>query len=216
MPIILAICGLIIVGAVVDGFRHGVIQRVAETTGLLVVFIFASRLADLIEPTLSEGLGASPQASFFGSWILVIVGGVILVRISSMALASLIRVSIVGTLDHFGGALVGLLFGSLVSSILLIGVLGFTRSDSLRRQVQDHPVTRPLLHLAPSVYDAASKAWNGEDFFPMIRGKLEPLGEKAVDSIKAYFGEGNAADTDPSHRRNPSSHRESSGGDGED
>ena len=189
MPFILALCTVIIVGAVIDGFRHGVIQRVAETVGLIVIFIFASRLADWLEPSLSNGLGASPRASFFGSWAIVIVGGVIVVRIASLALGTLLKLSVVGTLDHLGGAVMGLLFGGLVASILLIGILGFTRSDSLRREVQDHPVTRPLLHMAPAVYDAAAGAWNGEKFFPMIQEKLEPLSSRAIDSIKGYFSE---------------------------
>ncbi len=185
MPVILTLCALIIVVAVVDGFRHGVIQRAAETVGLILVFVFASRLADLVEPTLTEGLGASSRLSFFGSWAIVIVGGVILVRIASMALASLLRVSIVGMLDHVGGAVVGFLLGSVVASILLIGILGFTHSDRLREQVEEHPVTGPLLHVAPSIYDAAAKTWKGEKFFPMIRDKLEPLGSRALDSLEA-------------------------------
>ncbi len=186
MPTIIVLSILIILAMMVDGFRHGVLQRTLETVGFIAVFIFASRLADWIEPTLTKGLAATPRIAFFGSWAIVLVGGVIFVRIASAAFASLMKFSIVGMLDHIGGMIMGLLFGCLLVSVLLIGMIAATDSPRLRTEIQDHPFTGPLLHVAPDVYDVAAKAWHGEGFFKMIQERLEPLGKETIDTLKAH------------------------------
>jgi uncharacterized membrane protein required for colicin V production len=195
MPVLIVICLLIIAVAMVDGFRNGVIRRLLETVGLIAIFLFASRLADWLEPHLSSGLAASPKVAFFGSWLIVIVGGVITVRVLAGAAATLMQVSVVGTLDRVGGALVGLLFGSLISSLLLIACLAMPIDDDLKRGVRDHPFTNSLLHLAPAVYDAAATLWDGEDFFRMIEERLEPLADEAREGLKAFLGESERDDS---------------------
>jgi len=180
---------LIILAMIVDGFRHGVIQRALETIGFIAIFIFASRLADWVEPVLSKNLAATPKIAFFGSWAIVLVGGVILVRISSAAFASLMKFSIVGTIDRIGGMVMGLLFGCLLVSVLLVGMIAVTDSPRLRSEIQDHPVTGPLLRVAPEVYDVAAKAWNGQGFFKMIQERLEPLSQETIDTLKAHVSQ---------------------------
>jgi uncharacterized membrane protein required for colicin V production len=189
MAVLIAICLSIIVAAMIDGFRHGVIQRAVETLGLIFIFIFASRLADWIQPGLTSGLSASPRAAFFVSWAIVIIGGIILVRIAAGAFASLTKISIIGSLDHLGGAVMGLLFGSLFVSVLLVGVLAVSDSPRLRREIHDHPITGPLLDFAPEVYDVVAQTWHGESFFKMIESRLEPIASQTKDNIKAYMSE---------------------------
>ena len=190
MEPVLVICGLVLAFSLVDGFRHGILRRAVELAGLILIFLFASRLADAIEPALSEKLGASPTAAFFGSWAIVLVGGVVLLRIVAATVASLTRLSVVGWLDRLGGAVLGLVFGLVLTSLLLIGVLALPVSDELKQEVRIHPVTRPLLHVAPSLYDAASQLWDGEDFFEMIEERLEPVARKAEEGLRAFLGTG--------------------------
>lgn len=189
MPAVIVLVLLIIALAVVDGFKNGVLRRLLETVGLILIFVFASRLADFVEPPMTKGMGVDPKVAFFVSWGIVIVGGVILVRILAAAISSLLQFSIVGATDRIGGAVVGLLFGSLLSSVLLIGFLALPFDDHVKRDVRDNPFTGPLLRLAPSVYDALTPLWDGRDFFPMIEERLEPLAQQAQDSIRAFMGE---------------------------
>lgn len=189
MPLILVGIFVILAVATVDGFKNGVIRRLLETAGLIVIFIFASRLADFVEPYMTEHMAASPKVAFFGSWAIVIVGGVITVRILAAAASSLMTISVVGTLDHIGGAVVGLLFGSLLTSLILVGMLALPLDKDLERDLRDNPVTDPLLHLAPGVYDAAAGLWHGEGFFEMIQDRLEPLAGEARESIRAFLEE---------------------------
>jgi membrane protein required for colicin V production len=190
MQIVLVLCGLILAFTLVDGFRHGIVRRVVELAGLIAIFLFASRLADALEPSLSEGLGASPTAAFFGSWAIVLVGGVVLLRVVAATISSLLRLSVIGWLDRLGGAVLGLVFGLVCTSLLLIGLLALPVSGSLKQEVRDHPVTRPLLHFAPSLYDAISPLWGGRDFFEMIEERLEPVARKAEEGLRAFLGEG--------------------------
>ena len=185
MSTIIVISILIILAMMVDGFRHGVIQRTVETVGFILIFIFASRLADWVEPVLTKQLSATPKIAFFGSWAIVLVGGVIFVRIAAGAFATLMKSSVVGTLDKVGGTIMGLLFGCLLVSVLLVGILAATDSPRLRTQIEDHPFTGRLLHVAPDVYDAAAKTWHGQNFFKMIRERLEPIGKETIDTLKA-------------------------------
>ena len=119
----------------------------------------------------------------------------ILVRIAAATATSLMTVSVVGQFDKFGGAVVGLVFGSLIASLLLIGILAMPFDAELKKEVKDNPFTGPLLHMAPALYDASAGLWGGEDFFEMIEDRLEPLAGEARESIRAFMGEAEREDS---------------------
>ena len=189
MTIILGILLLILTISTIVGIKHGVVRRVIEILGLVLIFLFASRVADVIEPSLSDAFDIDPGATFFIAWAVVLIGGILLVRLIAIGMGKLFRLSILGWLDRIGGAVLGLAFGAIVCSCLLIGLLALPVSKQLRRDIQDHPVTSSLLHVAPSLYDIVAQSWDGEGFFEMVEKRIGPLAEDAVEGIRAFVTE---------------------------
>ena len=161
--------GLIVTWFLVEGVRHGVVRRIVELVGLILVFVFASRLAGDLEPVLHEKWGMAARAAFFVSWVVVLVGGILVVRLLATLSQKLVRLTITGWLDRIGGGVLGALFGGVIVSCLLIVLLALPIDDEFRSDLREDEVTSRLLYLAPSFYDAVSGLWDGENFFGMIR-----------------------------------------------
>ena len=100
MTIILGILLLILTISTIVGIKHGVVRRVIEILGLVLIFLFASRVADVIEPSLSDAFDIDPGATFFIAWAVVLIGGILLVRLIAIGMGKLFRLSILGWLDR--------------------------------------------------------------------------------------------------------------------
>lgn len=185
MPALWIAVAVVLAWFAVEGFRHGVVRRLVELIGLVVIFLFASRLAGDIEPVLSDSWGLSPKVAFFSAWILVIVVGVVSVRLLAAGSQKLVRFSIAGWLDRVGGIVLGAIFGGVVASCLLIVLIALPVDDDLRDGVREDPALGVVLRFAPNVYDFVRQAWDGERFFEMVREHVEPAAEKAAESIRA-------------------------------
>ena len=68
---------LVVTWFVIEGFRQGVVRRLVEVVGLVVVFLFASRLAADLEPIFHDQFACPRRVAFFTSWAVVIVGGLV-------------------------------------------------------------------------------------------------------------------------------------------
>ena len=181
MTAVALVAALVVVWSAVEGFRQGVVRRVVELVGLLVVFVFASRLAELLEPVLRDELGLEGKVGYFASWVAVIIGGVVLVRLAQ----KMVRFSITGWLDRAGGAVLGAAFGAVIVSCLLVLLLALPVGDDFKRELRDDPLAGGMLHLAPSVYDAVDGLWQGEGFFEMIEEYVEPRVKGAAEKLEA-------------------------------
>jgi len=186
MSILMGVLAGVLALSLINGIRHGVIRRAVEVLGLLAVFLFASRLADRLEPTLTDTFGIPATTSFYAAWAVILIAGILLTRILAIAAQKVFRFSIVGWVDRLGGAVLGLVFGAIVCSVLLIGLMAAPVDDSLKRQVEDHPVTARLLHVAPSAYDLAARSWDGGSFFQMVGEKVDVAADEAAEQIKAF------------------------------
>ena len=177
--------GIVVTWFLVEGVRHGVVRRIVEFVGLVLVFVFASRLAGDLEPVLHEKWGMAARAAFFVSWGVVLVGGILLVRLAATLSQKLVRLTITAWLDRIGGGVLGALFGGVIVSCLLIVVLALPVGEELKHEIREDEVSSRLLHLAPSFYDAVSGLWDGDSFFGMIREHVEPAARGAAESIRA-------------------------------
>ena len=99
------------------------------------------------------------------------------------------RARLAGWLDRVGGMALGLLFGAIVVSCLLIALLASPLDDGLKDEITDHEVTGPLVHVAPAVYDVVRNAWAGEEFFQMVREHVEPAARKAAEGLRGLVDE---------------------------
>jgi hypothetical protein len=189
VQVILVVLAVVLIWFAVEGLRQGVLRRAVEVVGLIAVFLFASSLSGALQPWLTRHLGVSERAAFFASWGIVLVAGIVGVRLLAAWLSRLVRVSVVGWLDRVGGLALGLAFGAIVGSCILIGLLAAPIDDGLKDEISDHEITGPLLHVAPAVYDVARQAWQGEPFFEMLREHAGAAARKTAEELRAAVDE---------------------------
>jgi membrane protein required for colicin V production len=197
MTAVLAAIALLVLWFTIEGLRNGVLRRIIELAGLILVFVFAAGLAGQVEPVLSGQLDLSPRAAFVGSWVVVLVVGIVGVRLLANFLGRLMQLSIVGWLDRAGGAVLGMAFGLLVSSCVLVVLIALPIDDEFQDNLKEDPLTGELLHLAPTIYDLGRAAWKGDGFFEMMHERIEPAARRAAERLEAAVDEIRDPDGEP-------------------
>lgn len=178
MNVLWIVAGILVAATTIEGVRQGVVRRAVELVGLVLIFLFASRLADLLAPRLVDWLGLGSAAAFYGSWAVVLVGGVILVRLVAAGLRKVVHLTLVGWLDRVGGGVLGLTFGLVLASCLFLLVYSVPVSEDLRDEMGESEPAGFLLHFAPSLYDVGSELVGGERFFDMLDRHVRPAAQR--------------------------------------
>jgi len=189
LPIALAAAAGIMVWFGIEGYKHGVIRRIVEIVGLILIFVFASRFAAALRGPLVEAFEISDRFAFFGSWILVLVLGVIAVRLLARIVSKVFSFSIIGWLDKGGGFVLGAAFGGILVSCLFILLLALPLPDDFQEELRENPLSSGMLHFAPAVYDAGCQLWEGDRFATLLEDVLEPGAQRALDQLKAFLEE---------------------------
>ena len=179
---------VIVTATTVEGVRQGVVRRVVELVGLILVFFFASRLANLLAPELDGLFGMDSSAGFYASWAVVLIVGVVAVRLVASGLRKIVHLTLVGWLDRMGGGVLGMAFGLIIASCVFVLTLALPVGESVRDEMEENPVAAMLLNLAPAVYDAGREILGGERFFDMVREHVEPAANRLRDDA-AQLGE---------------------------
>jgi membrane protein required for colicin V production len=161
-----------------EGVRQGVVRRAVELVGLVAIFLFASRLADLLAPRLESWIGVGESAGFYTSWAVVLIGGIVVVRLAATGLRKIVHLTIAGWLDRLGGGVLGLTFGLILASCLFLLITFLPGTEDLRDEIHASEPAELLLHFAPSLYDAAADLSGGEGFFEMLEQHIEPAAER--------------------------------------
>lgn len=178
MNVLWIAAGVIVAVTTVEGVRQGVVRRAVELVGLVLIFVFASRLSDLVAPRLESWLGIGQAAAFYSSWAVVLIGGVVLVRLLAAGLRKVVHLTLVGWLDRVGGGALGLTFGLVLVSCLFLLVYTIPVTEELRAEMQDSEPAEFVLHFAPTLYDVVIDLVGGEHFFDMLEEHVGPAAEQ--------------------------------------
>lgn len=180
MPLLLVLGAALVAWFAFEGFRQGVVRRAVEVLGFVAMFLLASTLAERAQPWVDRHTLLDGEAAFYGSWALVLVGGLLLIHIVARAVGRAIQLSVVGWLDRTGGLLLGAAFGVLSLSCLLVALLALPLSPGFEARVRDHEALGPIRNAAPAIYDWVSSNVDGESFFEAVREG----GEAARDAAR--------------------------------
>ncbi len=179
----IATLALLLVFAIA-GWRAGLIRRVLEFVGMVASVLLASRFGFLAADWLQDLTGLEDRLARPLGWLLVFIVLLIVTRVLAWLLAKALRVSVLGWVDRWGGALLGVLIGVLVCSVLLMLVCRVTGDDDLAEQVRSDPVTRVVHSAAPALYALVARG-DHED--------LERLWQRAREGIDELPDPGEAA-----------------------
>jgi uncharacterized membrane protein required for colicin V production len=143
--IIIALCGFL-------GWRAGVVRRVVELAGAVLSILAASRLASKFAPWLDAHSPLSASGSLVIGYLLILLAGVVLTGLAARLVQKAVNLTILGLVDHVGGAVCGIVLGTLLVSIGLIAMGAVPGGDVVRTTFDQSTVGRTVYRAAPNLY----------------------------------------------------------------
>lgn len=143
--IVIALCGFL-------GWRAGVVRRLVELAGAVATILAASRLASQIAPWLDAHTPMGASSSLVVGYLSIIICGFVLTGLLARLVQKAINLTILGLVDHVGGAVCGIVLGSLLVSIGLIAISAAPGGDNVRATFDRSALGRTLYRAAPNLY----------------------------------------------------------------
>jgi uncharacterized membrane protein required for colicin V production len=168
LPVII-ICGIV-------GYRDGVVKRIIEIAGVLVALILTARFATGATPWVMDQTGLGEGPALLITWAGLFFIGLILSRLLATMLSKAVRLTILGSLDRLGGAVIGMTFGVLLVSVMLVAISQVPRGQAVQEAYDRDPVGRFIFYSAPSLYQFVQDRWSG--------GKASAMWQRALESSK--------------------------------
>ena len=160
VPVLLALAAIITFGII--GFKDGVVKRILEIAGALVSLILTARFASAVQPTVMDKTGMEEGASLLLTWALLFFVGLVLSRLLARLIAKALHLTVLGWLDRWGGALVGLALGTLVVSVILVAATQVPGAASIQAAYDKTAVGQFIYYAAPEFYVQVRKLAGGE------------------------------------------------------
>lgn len=134
------------------GFRDGVVKRLLEVVGILVTLILTARFATELLPWTRENTGLPEGAALFITWAGLFLVGFLLSKLLAVFLSKLLRLTILGWIDKWGGAVIGVVIGTLFCSVILVAASQVTGGEAVQKAYEKSAWGRFLFYAAPNVY----------------------------------------------------------------
>lgn len=136
----------------VVGLRQGLIRQVLGLAGLIAAVVLAFQHYDRAGAVFQNYLVISRGMANILGFVAICVGVAVAVWIVELVWSRLVRYTPVSALDAIGGALFGLLKGSVIVAVVLL-VLHALPSEGVRRVLAGSTLAREFLNASPRIYD---------------------------------------------------------------
>ncbi len=150
-PILIALVVIVFFGIL--GFKDGVVKRVLEIIGVFVTLVLTARFATAVQPWVAEHSGVGESAALMLTWAGLFFAGLLLSRFLAGLVSKMVRLTLLGWLDRWGGALVGMALGTLVASVLLVAASSVPGGVKIQNTYDESALGRFIFYAAPSVYE---------------------------------------------------------------
>ena len=154
-PLIIALVVIVFFGIL--GFKDGVIKRILEIGGVFVSLVLTARFATAAEPWVADKTGLSEGTALLVTWAALFFAGLLLSRLLANMVSKLVRLMVLGWLDRWGGALVGMALGTLVASVVLVAASSVPGGVKIQSAYDQSALGRSIFYAAPSVYEQVRK-----------------------------------------------------------
>ena len=180
-PVIFGLSVIVLFGAL--GWRDGLVKRVIEVAGAIAALLLTARFAGAVQPWISERTHAGPGPALLITWAVLFLLGLLAARLLAEVVSRLLRLTLLAWVDRAGGALLGLLFGLLLASVLLVAASQVRGGAAIQADCDRTFAGRTLYYAAPNVYLEVRK---------LSGGRLESAWEKFTTRAAAAAAAGKA------------------------
>ena len=131
------------------GMKRGFILSFMQLFGVLMIFILIRQMGGLLTAEIHTRFGVGQTIATILTYILILVIVMLLVRLLAFVIKKFLQLVMLGWVDRLLGGLLGLLFGFLIISIVVL-ILEVTSLGGSLGQVRE----------GSRIYSAAKKASN--------------------------------------------------------
>jgi uncharacterized membrane protein required for colicin V production len=158
-PLIFGVSVIVLFGAL--GWRDGLVKRVLEVAGAVASLLLTAHFAGAVQPWVSARTGAATAPALLITWAVMFLLGLILSRLLTTGICKLLHPSMLAWIDRLGGVLLGLAFGVLVASVLLVAASQIRGGAVVQADCDRSFAGRTMFYAAPNVYIQARKLSGG-------------------------------------------------------
>ena len=168
------------------GFRDGVVKRILEIAGVLVSLILTARFASAVQPTVMEKSGMEEGASLLLTWAVLFFVGLVLSRLLARLISKALHLTVLGWLDRWGGALVGMALGTLVVSVVLVAATQVPGAASIQSAYDKTKVGQFIYYAAPEFYVQVRKLGGGdvEEIWNRVMDQAQDSAGKVKEEVE--------------------------------
>lgn len=162
--VLLAVIGL----SIFEGLKKGLTRQLLELGGLIIAYLVASSYGSAFGEVLSgvlkpENYAANISNPFLNvdsilvilynalGYFVLFIAVLIATRFLAIALGSVVKVPVIGTVDKFGGLGVGIIKGVLIA-LVLVWVLNLLPIPSIEEVVESSRTAQTFLNIAPGLF----------------------------------------------------------------
>jgi membrane protein required for colicin V production len=163
--IINAVLLAILMVGTIAGLVKGLIHKVVELVGVVASFFIAILFAGLLANALERHVSLPYSPSLVIAFLALFIGGMIGFHFLALSIQKLIRMTFLGWVDRLCGAMLGLIIGMVVTSLLITVTLELPVSREVRVNVERSSVSMFVRPIAPWLFNFVfSHGERGVDF----------------------------------------------------
>lgn len=149
----IVLLGMLAIGAITGGIK-GLTRQVIELVGLVVSFFVAAVIASWVASQLAQLVSVPHAPALVIAFIAVFVGGMVAFHFVAISAQRMMHTSLLGIVDRFAGAGLGLVAAVLVTSILATVLLELPIPDAFRAGLEESSVCAFVHPIAGWLFDA--------------------------------------------------------------
>ena len=171
--------GILLLFAVIKGWRRGLIIAVFSVIAIIVGIAAAMKLSTLVASWLKDSTNVSVQWLPFLSFAIVLIGVILLIRLGANLIEASMEVTLMGWVNRLGGMLLYIIVYTLAFSVFLFYA---TELKLFKEETIAQSVTYSKIQpLAPLVINALGKLvpWF-KDMFTELEGFFDHVAKQGV------------------------------------
>jgi membrane protein required for colicin V production len=154
--------GMLAIG-VITGAIKGFTRQVIELVGLVVSFFVAAVIASWLASQIARFTSIPHTASLIIAFIAVFAVGMVAFHFVAISAQRMLHMTLLGVLDRFAGAVLGLVAAVLVASVITTVLLELPIPDGIRSGLEQSSVCAFVQPIAGWLFDTV---------FPQERGHI--------------------------------------------
>jgi membrane protein required for colicin V production len=148
----IALIGILFIGTAI-GFAKGFLEQAIEFLGVIGAFVLAILLGGLLANVLEQQFGIPYSPALVIASIALFFAGLVLTHFIAKGLGKVVKMTLLGWVDRFAGAALGLILAMIISSLLITVTLELPLPRNFQQDVRRASVSLFLRPIAGQVFN---------------------------------------------------------------